>query len=189
MCKTQKKKTFHFITLSQEKLKVQYIFEERLRSMHLSLCRMVQLLETKVTESFCYFQFPEFSTCHLKTYHLLIACLWYLSVRLAVLVLGSSAFFLFISILFPVVIVLHCSSWFSYSRPLFCWLLFTCLKVHNFLFICLKVNNFLFICLKAHSFLFICSKVHNYGAVGWEQNIGSSWARNSAQSLSLKINI
>ena len=49
----------------------------------------------------------------------LIACLWYLSVRLAVLVLGSSAFFLFISILFPVVIVLHCSSWFSYSRPLF----------------------------------------------------------------------
>ena len=150
--------------------------------------RIVQLLETKVTESFCYFQFPEFSTCHLKTYHLLIACLWYLCVRLAVLVLGSSAFFLFISILFPVVIVLHCSSWFSYSFS-FCWLLFTCMKVHNFLFICLKVHNFLFICLKAHSFLFICSKVHNYGAVGWEQNIGSSWARNSAQSLSLKINI
>ena len=168
----------------------------------------------------------------------MIARLWYLCVRLAVLVLGSSAFFLFISILFPVVIVLHCSSWFSYSFS-FCWLLFTCLKVHNFLFICLKVRNFLFICLKfhdflficlklhnflyiylkihnllliclkvhnflficlkvynflfmclrAHSFLFICSKVHHYGAVGWEQNIGSSWARNSAQSLSLKINI
>ena len=33
MCKTQKKKTFHFITLSQEQLKVQYIFEERHRSM------------------------------------------------------------------------------------------------------------------------------------------------------------
>ena len=32
MCKTQKKKTFHFITLSQEQLKVQYIFEERRRS-------------------------------------------------------------------------------------------------------------------------------------------------------------
>ena len=32
MCKRQKKKTFHFITLSQEQLKVQfqYIFEERL---------------------------------------------------------------------------------------------------------------------------------------------------------------
>ena len=85
-----------------------------------TICRIVQLLETKVTESFCYFQFPEFSTCHLKTYHLLIARLWYLCVRLAVLLLGSSAFFLFISILFPVVIVLHCSSWFSYSRPLFC---------------------------------------------------------------------
>ena len=121
-------------------------------------------------------------------YHLLIACLWYLCVRLTVLVLSSSAFFLFISILFPVVIVLHCSSWFSYSFS-FCWLLFTCLKVHNFLFICLKVYNFLILCLRAHSFLFICSKVHNYGAVGWEQNIGSSWARNSAQSLSLKINI
>ena len=33
MCKTQKKKTFHFITLFQEQLKVQYIFEERHRSM------------------------------------------------------------------------------------------------------------------------------------------------------------
>ena len=35
MCKRQKKKTFHFITLSQEQLKVQfqYIFEERHRSM------------------------------------------------------------------------------------------------------------------------------------------------------------
>ena len=33
MCKTQKKKTFHFITLSKEQLKVQYIFEERHRSM------------------------------------------------------------------------------------------------------------------------------------------------------------
>ena len=33
MWKTQKKKTIHFITLSHEQLKVQYIFEERHRSM------------------------------------------------------------------------------------------------------------------------------------------------------------
>ena len=33
MCKTQKKKTFHFITLSQRQFKVQYIFKERHRSM------------------------------------------------------------------------------------------------------------------------------------------------------------
>ena len=31
--KRKRKKTFHFITLSQEQLKVQYIFEERHRSM------------------------------------------------------------------------------------------------------------------------------------------------------------
>ena len=88
-----------------------------------TICWIVQLLETKITESCCYFQFSWRFHLPLKKQTIfligLIACLWYLSVRLAVLVLGPSAFFLFISILFPVVIVLHCSSWFSYSRPLF----------------------------------------------------------------------